>query len=735
MALFYPSIDNIQRFKTPPTEGEWTLLRFLERELDDTFEVYFNPYLNGDRPDVVIMRKDYGVMIVEVKDWNLNNFQLDEQKRWIYTPNKSIVKSPIDQIRKYKSNLYNLHVPELLEQRIKDIRHFSIVSCALYFHCAAQEQLHKMLISPFEKEIRYQDFIKHNIDLIGKDSLTRENFYKICENRYLISKYPSVIFTEHLYKNFKRILSPSIHLKSQGEVYTYSNKQKEIIYGKWEKGEYKVQLEQRITGVFGSGKTTVLAARAIQAYKRALQRNCNPRILILTYNITLKNFIRDKLNRVDETFQWQNFIIINYHQFINAELNNLNIEFKVPDDISKDTLGEYLEKNYYGNIKLFEQYKSKILQYDAVLIDEIQDFNRTWMDIIKNYYRDPKGDYVLFGDVKQNIYGLPIAQKDVITNVYGVNDLKYCYRSDFKVRDLALAYQKTFYGDKYELDELEDNKLAKTLDLQIDKNGYVNYIYLQGQNPIVSLYNIIRENILDKASNIAPNDITILGQTHNTLRLFDAYYRYCSRERTTTMMETIEIMYMTQLNKLEDNPGEHKLWFDNISQYFRKKLFQNKQNLTRRDTNKLKQKIAKLFTIYDLYEQYHTTFKDNLLEECDQFGINLNAFFAFRKHYEGLLVKFRTIVYEGNYEYIQNNKKLHFWMNSGTIKISTIHSFKGWESEVVYLIVEKNNNNANFAELLYTGITRCRRNLVIINYGNQEFDRQIQPIMNTLIKD
>ena len=46
-------------------------------------------------------------------------------------------------------------------------------------------------------------------------------------------------------------------------------------------------------------------------------------------------------------------------------------------------------------------------------------------------------DYVLFGDVKQNIYGQPTLQKDVVTNVRGVNELKYCFRSDFKVRDLA----------------------------------------------------------------------------------------------------------------------------------------------------------------------------------------------------------------------------------------------------------------------------------------------------------
>lgn len=80
MAQFIPSIEKINKFKVPPTGGELTLLTFLENTLDDSFEVYFNPYLNGDRPDVLIMRKGYGVMVIEVKDWNLDNFTLNEKR-------------------------------------------------------------------------------------------------------------------------------------------------------------------------------------------------------------------------------------------------------------------------------------------------------------------------------------------------------------------------------------------------------------------------------------------------------------------------------------------------------------------------------------------------------------------------------------------------------------------------------------------------------------------------------
>lgn len=95
MARLYPSREIIEKFKVPPTNGEKTILSFLESILDDSYEIYFNPYLNGDRPDIIIMREGCGVLVIEVKDWNLNNFALNVQKEWIYLPNNSIVKSPI----------------------------------------------------------------------------------------------------------------------------------------------------------------------------------------------------------------------------------------------------------------------------------------------------------------------------------------------------------------------------------------------------------------------------------------------------------------------------------------------------------------------------------------------------------------------------------------------------------------------------------------------------------------
>ncbi|WP_323125965.1 UvrD-helicase domain-containing protein [Acinetobacter haemolyticus] len=48
----------------------------------------------------------------------------------------------------------------------------------------------------------------------------------------------------------------------------------------------------KIRGVAGSGKTTLLAEKVAQSFKRH-----NSTVLVLTYNLALKNLIRDKIKR------------------------------------------------------------------------------------------------------------------------------------------------------------------------------------------------------------------------------------------------------------------------------------------------------------------------------------------------------------------------------------------------------------------------------------------------------
>ena len=721
MAIIIPSIEKIKKFSVQPEDGELYLLEFLNQTLDDSFEVFFNPYMNGDRPDIIIMKKGQGVMIIEVKDYNLDHYELDERKNW-KVKNRTHdynIKSPISQVLKYKNNLFELHIENLLEMKIKDIRSFNIVSCAVYFHNANKKEIKDFLVKPFEQNQKYIDFLKYNIDLLGRDSLEENSFKSILRKRYLISNRPSYFFTDKIYNSFKRFLKPPIHLKEQGQEFHYSQEQLMIIYNANKR-------QQRIKGVVGSGKTTVLAARAVQAYKRT-----KGKVLILTYNITLKNFIRDKISLVREEFPWDAFVILNYHFFITSELNNMGIPVTVPNGfsgLSEEEKETYFETKYYSNKSLFEENREKIKPYDVILIDEIQDYKRAWMDIIKTYFLKPNGEYLLFGDVKQNIYNNKIDNKDIVTNVIGKPiELKRCYRADFKIKDLAIEYQKEIFKNKYEIDNFNDK--PKSLEIQFERNqqGDINYIYLQNTNSIISLYNIIHENAINKS--IPPNDITILSETIKLLRDFDAFYRYSSNERTNTMFETNEMIWKMGLNFLKLN--QLPKWIEDALCLIKRKNDRNK-------TTAFNQ-LSILFTILDLTQTYKNRFENKLEYYCKKFRTSKEDFLRFIENHKDEFDTFKNEFgpqrLSKNLKLIRNNKKIHFFMNSGTIKLSTVHSFKGWESEFLFLIIEpKYHSNSEFEqsfdEIIYTGLTRSRSNLIILNYGNVDYHEKLKKLVD-----
>ncbi len=290
MAKIYPDIQIIRSNRIKPEAGELYLLEFLYKYFDDSYEVFFQPFLNGDRPDIIIMRHGYGVMIIEVKDWSLKNYYLDEKRKWKLILNDSLLKSPLDQVLQYKNNLYNLHIENLLEKKIKNFKYWSLVTCAVYFHKASSLEISQFLINPFKNDQKYCDFLKWNIDLLGYDNITLEYFSSVLRNRHIISNFPSKLFDENLYESFSRYFQPTFHSKEEGVEIKFTEQQKRL-------ANSTPNTEQRVKGVVGSGKTTVMAKRAVNAHIRHGER-----VLILCYNLTLKNYIHDKISKIREDF-------------------------------------------------------------------------------------------------------------------------------------------------------------------------------------------------------------------------------------------------------------------------------------------------------------------------------------------------------------------------------------------------------------------------------------------------
>jgi len=589
MAQLFPSLEKIKQFKVKPEPGELHLLEFLQANLPDRYEVYFQPFLNGDNPDIIIMRKDGGVMIIEVKDWRLESYQIDKQGRWQLNYDGTFIKSPISQVEAYKDNLYYLHIDQLLKRKISNKKSFGLVSCIVYFHNETEDS-----ISHFFRAIP-----RGHTKLIGQDSLTKQKFTNLLST--LSVGIPSRYFDNELYQSFRRYLQPSVHTIEQGIPITYSKKQQALIDSKAK--------EQRIIGVVGSGKTFVLAKKAVNAYIRT-----HSRVLILTFNITLRNYIHDRISEVRENFPWDSFYITHYHQFFRSEANNYSLHPSLPD---------------YENTNFFESVKNNTRKYEAIFIDEIQDYEKAWVKIIRKYFLAKDGEFVVFGDEKQNIYhrqletdGMPYTD-----NTENWKKLSESYRLRTKAVKLATEYQRYFLNKRYVFDEIQ--VVQRQLDFGEESIKYE--MFNRG-----TITNQICEVITSQITlfNVHPNDVAIVALSIDFLRELDFTIRNNTNEKTTTAFETKEMYQaITSGGDLRKIGGELK------------------------------------------------------------------------KSRKGM--------------------KFNFWANKGTIKLSTIHSFKGWEVDTLFLIIENEHDvtekDIETEELIYTGITRCRRNLVIINIGNAKY--------------
>lgn len=74
-------------------------------------------------------------------------------------------------------------------------------------------------------------------------------------------------------------------------------------------------------------------------------------------------------------------------------------------------------------------------------------------------------------------------------------------------------------------------------------------------------------------------------------------------------------------------------------------------------------------------------------------------------------------VFEEDSEARYHPHKKAFWMGDGRLKMSTIHSFKGWEllNIVLFIPAKAPETNKRLDALVYTALTRTRENLIVLN--------------------
>lgn len=368
---------------------------YLDSVLDQDWDIYVQPYLNGLQPDLVLVNDINGMHIIECN------------------PETSI---GIRRIKLIKEGIEDLYCPRAFIDKVES----NLSDPAIHYSYAD--------ISRQASELQ---------DEIGSGSKTIPNFTIIGSNFKELSLDEILPLTNSL----------------EAIKYNFNAHYAEDLRAWLRCSDYKIQASQplpkldarqeelvtrdhpkflKICGSAGSGKTMILAAKAAKFLVEG------KKVLILTYNITLINYIRNLIHQNLNEMQHNDkapikYVISWFHRFAKTQLWNLGWgedyiglwKNGSASDVLNNTMAALLKK-LSEEEDIPEEYK-----FDAILIDEGQDFLPNWWDGVKPFLADD-GNACFVYDFRQDVYNRIGRWRETKFSLSGFigrpNELKTAYR-------------------------------------------------------------------------------------------------------------------------------------------------------------------------------------------------------------------------------------------------------------------------------------------------------------------
>jgi len=428
--------------------GEGKLLRKLHAALPPECLLWHGVELPGSyQADVVCYIPARGLIIFEVKDWGRDTILTCNKDGWvIFDEGKDKgVKSPLTQVRNYFYRLKELFEKKkmLLAEGGSYKGKFKIpITYAVVFPNISRADLPEGIedVLPSSRILS-----KEELDALG-------NSINGAEATAFLGKYFSEHFwaNEALNENERNILASTIYPEK-----SYSPKSKNGAVNYFLDGR-QAQLVERlesghhiIRGIAGSGKSLVLCAKA-QLLAKSKQ---DAKILLVCFNTSLKSqldFYLQSFNG-DKSSSTSGVIhVFSFHKFIDWQAKKAGDDETCrkhlkdswehgDDDAQSARLGEYLR-----GLAL----RPDTVKYDAILIDESQDFHFSWLKGLRAFLKPEPHLLILAEDFNQKIYHRKFTYKGADINVQGrVRKLPMIYRS---TREIIVPAMKFLHGEKFE---------------------------------------------------------------------------------------------------------------------------------------------------------------------------------------------------------------------------------------------------------------------------------------------
>ncbi|KAB8314874.1 AAA family ATPase [Tolypothrix campylonemoides VB511288] len=396
-----PPLDQLSCLRTPLTLGERRVLDFFNKNLRDDWEIYIQPHLNGLRPDFVLLNPRVGIAVFEVKDWNLNAMRYkvqysskDAPELWATSRDGvdfRVTDNPVEKVIQYKDSIFNLYCPRLAIKASTNGGYLPVVTAGVILTTATTSQA-KVLFQPFQKHLNLLGNKERYHPIVGIDAL---------EGDQLDVVFPSALWPKskfmdtQLADDLRHWLVEPDFASTQRSPLKLNSDQQKLATTRTKKGY------RRIKGPAGSGKSLVLAARAAQLSTEKKD------ILVVTFNITLWHYLRDVAVRyqvsgkiLNEHITWCHF-----HEWCKRVCFAAGFENEYRSlGWSEENLEETLEFKLIDLVnQALDKRKEFIPSYDAILVDEGQDYNLYWWNTLRKVRRD-RGEMLLVADETQDLY-------------------------------------------------------------------------------------------------------------------------------------------------------------------------------------------------------------------------------------------------------------------------------------------------------------------------------------------
>lgn len=424
--LVEPPLEEFSNLRQELTQGERMVFDFFHRNLSPKWEIYVQPHLNGLRPDFVLLNPDIGIAVFEVKDWNLDamdyfpkRMSQNRTELWARKDGREFSherSNPFTAVARYKERIYSLYCPRLQQKA-----GFAAITGGVIFPFADGKRV-RALQKEFLGESEGKSADRY-LPVSGRDELTNNDIGGVFPDATLSH---SGIMRPALADDLRGWLVEPDFAREQRKPIKLDSKQRDLAETRTKSGY------RRIKGPAGSGKSLVLAARAAHLLAEGKE------VLVVSYNITLWHYLRDLVVRnISRRGKMEGIVFANFHDWcrdvcidsdetreayyalfepvrpINSEIDRI-INQKLPKSREKELLKPLLQKlngllTPILNVKVptlaAEAAKSPdTAKYDAILVDEGQDFLPLWWDALRNS-RKSNGEMLLVADTTQDIYG------------------------------------------------------------------------------------------------------------------------------------------------------------------------------------------------------------------------------------------------------------------------------------------------------------------------------------------